>query len=45
MGDVSMLINYAHSDWLIVSVRDLFRDIVEHDIMLLYTNEGLKNNR
>ncbi len=28
MDDVSMLTNYAHSDWLIVSVRDLFIEIL-----------------
>ncbi len=36
MGDVSMLINYAHSDWLRVSARDLF---IEHDIMLPHSNK------
>ncbi len=49
MGDVSMLINYAHSDWLIGEGRGLcqrliHRNIVEHDIMLPYPNKGLKNN-
>ncbi len=31
-----MLINYAHSDWLRVSARDLF---IEHDIMLPHSNK------
>ncbi len=39
MGDVIKLINYAHSDWLRVSVRDLS---VERDIILMYSNVGLK---
>ncbi len=33
MGDVRVLINYAHSDWLIVSVRFIHRNIVECDIL------------
>ncbi len=28
MDDVSMLTKYAHSDWLIVSVRDVFIEIL-----------------
>ncbi len=34
MDDVSMLTNYAHSDWLIgVSVRDLFIEILYSRIL------------
>ncbi len=28
MDDISMLITYAHSDWLIVSVRDSFIEVL-----------------
>ncbi len=28
MDDISMLTDYTHSDWLIVSVRDLFMEIL-----------------
>ncbi len=48
MDDISMLTNYAHSDWLIgegrggVSVRDLFINIAERNVMLPYSNKGLK---
>ncbi len=43
-----MLINYAHSNWLIGEGRGLCQicihiNIVEHD-MLPYPNKGLKNN-
>ncbi len=42
-----MLTNYAHSDWLIGEGRDLCqrlipRNIVEPNIMLPYSNKGLK---
>ncbi len=49
MDHVSMLTNYAHSDWLIGEGKGLcqiciHRNIVEHDIMLPYPNKCLKNN-
>ncbi len=42
-----MLINYAHSDWLIGEGRGLCqrlipRNIVELNILLPYSNKGLK---
>ncbi len=45
MDDVSMLTDYTHSDWLIgegLCQRFIHRNIVEHNIMLPYSNKGLK---
>ncbi len=37
-----MLINYAHSDWL--GQRFIHINIVERNIMMPYSDKGLKNN-
>ncbi len=47
MGDVSLLINYAHRDWLIGEGRGLCqilipRNIVERNIMLPHSNKDFK---
>lgn len=44
MRDV-IIFNYAHSDWLMgssLSQRFIHVDLVEHDIMLAYSNKGWK---
>ncbi len=45
--DLSMLTNYAHSDWLIGEGRGLCqrlisRNIVESNIILTHSNKGLE---